>query len=56
MHYVLKSLSVNPRKWSNTLKQFAVFLATNCLSVFDHFAGLAIKGLKDHIASAIQLI
>ena len=31
-------------------------LATNCLSVFDHFEGLAIKGLKDHIASDIQLI
>ena len=24
-------------KWSNTLKQFVGILATNCLSVFDHF-------------------
>ena len=35
-------LSANPTKWSNTLKQ----LQTNCLSAFDHFVGLAYKGLK----------
>ena len=29
----------------NTLKQFVVFLPTNCLSVFDHFVGLVLKGL-----------
>ena len=33
-------------KWSNTLKQFVGKLPTNCLSVFDHFVGLALKGLK----------
>ena len=33
------------RKWSNTLKQFVGKLPTNCLSVFDHFVGLAFKGL-----------
>ena len=38
-------LSPNPTKWSNTLKQFVGSLA-NCLSVFDHFMGLALKGLK----------
>ena len=37
--------SVNPMKWSNTLKQFVSKLATNCLSVFDHFVGLAFKEL-----------
>ena len=31
-------LSANPTKWSDTLKQ--------CLSVFDHFMNLALKGLK----------
>ena len=43
-------LSANPIKWSNTLKQFVGKLfetQTNCLSVFDHFVGLALKGLKD---------
>ena len=30
-------LSVNPTEWSNTLK--------HCLSVFDHFVGLVLKGL-----------
>ena len=34
-------------KWSNTPKQFGN-LPTNCLSVFDHFVGLALKGLTMH--------
>ena len=38
-------LSTNPTKWSNTLKQFAGNLPTNCFSVFDHFMKLALKGL-----------
>ena len=38
-------LSANPTKWSNTLKQLIGKLPTNCLSVFDHFARLALKGL-----------
>ena len=36
-------LTANPIKWSNTLKQFVGNLPTNCLSVFDHFVGLALK-------------
>ena len=32
-------------KRSDTLKQFVGKLPTNCLSVFDHFVGLALKGL-----------
>ena len=36
----------NPAKSSNTLKQFVGELPTNCLSVFDRFVGLALKGLK----------
>ena len=39
-------LSASPTKWSNILKQFVGNLPTNCLSVFDHFVGLALKGLK----------
>ena len=42
----INPLSANFTKWSNTLKQFACKLPTNCLSVFDHFVGLALKGLK----------
>ena len=30
----------------HTHKQFVGKLPTNCLSVFDHFAGLALKGLS----------
>ena len=41
----INSLSVKITKWSNTLKQFVGNLPTNCLSMFDHFVGLALKGL-----------
>ena len=43
---LVNPLSANPTKWSNTLKQFVGNLPRNCLSVFDHFFGLALKGLK----------
>ena len=33
------------------LKQFVGCLTTDCLSVFDHFKGLALKGLKSSTAS-----
>ena len=39
---VFNPLTTNPPKWSNTLKQ----LPTNCWNVFDHFARLALKGLR----------
>ena len=42
---IVNLLSANPTKWSNTLKQFVSKLPTNCLSVFDHFLGLVLKGL-----------
>ena len=47
-HKGLNPLSANFTKWSNTLKQFVGNLPTNCLSVFEHFVGLALKGLKYH--------
>ena len=45
LQFDINPLSANPIKWSNTLKQFVGKLPTNCLGVFDHFAGLALKGL-----------
>ena len=39
-------LSANLAKWSSTFKQFVGNLSANCLSVFDHFVKLALKGLK----------
>ena len=39
----LNPLSANITEWSNTLKQFVGKLPTNCLSVFDHFVGLALN-------------
>ena len=42
------SFSANPTKWSNTLKQYVGKLLTNCLSVFDHFVGLAIKNIPGY--------
>ena len=47
----LNPLSANFRKWSNALKQFVGKLSTNCLSVFGHFVGLALKGLKYSMSS-----
>ena len=38
-------LSAKLIKWPNTLKQFFGSLPMNCLSVFGHFVGLALKGL-----------
>ena len=45
----LNPLSANPTKWSNTLKQFVGKLLRHCLSVFDYFVGLALKGLSDYL-------
>ena len=44
-------LSANIPKWSNTPKQFVRKLPTNCLSLFDHFVGLALKefSYKSHL-------
>ena len=42
---VVSPSSANPTKWSHTLKQFVSKFPTNCLSVFDHFLKLALKGL-----------
>ena len=39
-------LSANPEKWSNTFKQIVGNLPTICLSLFDHFMNLALKGLN----------
>ena len=44
MHFY--GIPYSPTKWSNTLKQFVGKLPTNCLSVFDHFVILALKGLR----------
>ena len=42
----LNLLGAKLTKWPNTLKQFVGSLPTNCLSVFGHFVGLALKGLS----------
>ena len=49
--FLLLTLSANPEKWSNTLKQIVGNLPTIYLSVFDHFMNLALKGLSDCPAS-----
>ena len=43
--YLLNPLNAKPIKGSNTFKQFVGKVPTNCLSVFDHFIGLALEGL-----------
>ena len=52
---ILNSFSVNFTKWSNTLKQFVGNLPTNCLSAFDHFVGLALKGLMKLYKRILQI-
>ena len=47
--YRINPVSTNPTKWSNTLKEFVGKLPTNCLSVLDHFAGLAFNGLNGSV-------
>ena len=42
----INHLSLNPTKWSNILKQFVGSSPTICLSVFEHFVGLALNGLS----------
>ena len=44
MYTNFNPLNANPTKWPNTLKK----LPTNCLSVFDHFVKLALKGLTSN--------
>ena len=46
MEYNANPLSANFTKWSNTLKQFAGKLPANCVSVFGHFVGLVLEGLR----------
>ena len=43
---VVNPLSANPNKWPNILKRFAGNSPMSCLSVFGHFVGLTLKGLK----------
>ena len=45
----LNPLSANPTIWSKTLKQFVGKLPTNW-SIFDHFVGLVLKGLRTKCA------
>ena len=45
LNFASNPLSFNPTKWTNTPKQFVGNLPTNCLGVFDHFVGLALKRL-----------
>ena len=45
-HLIINPLRAKPTKWSNTLKQFVGKSQEIVLSVFDHFVGLALKGLR----------
>ena len=43
---IVNPLSAQPHKMIKHTQTIRRLLPTNCLSVFDHFAGLALKGLK----------
>ena len=55
LEIVLKPLSANFTKWSNTLRQFVGKLPKNCLSVFDHFVGMALKELNKMVSSMFKV-
>ena len=42
---ILNLLSANTTKWSQQTQRICWQQPTNCLSVFDNFVGLALKGL-----------
>ena len=44
--FCLKPLRAKLTKWPNTLTQFVGNLPTNCMSVFGHFLGLALKMVR----------
>ena len=44
VNWVWDPLSGNLTKYSNILKQLVRNSSTNCLSTFDRFVGLALKG------------
>ena len=50
------SLSANFTKVKHTQRIRWQFLPTNCLSVFDHFMGLALKGLEHYILLHVDVI
>ena len=57
---IINQMSLNPlsssaTKQSNTLKQFVSNLSTSCLSAFDHFLGLALKGLTDKSTTFLSI-
>ena len=49
-------LTADPTKWSNTVKKNRRQQPTNCLSVFDHFVGLAIEGLAKPFEQPLEYI
>ena len=44
--YLFNHLRASPTKWAHTFKKFVSFCRKIVLSLFDHFVGLALKGLK----------
>ena len=52
----LNPLTANPEKWSNTLKQIVGNLPTICLSVFDHFINLVLKGLTTFLLKDLLVV
>ena len=54
--FKINSFSANPTKWSNTFKQFVGKLPRYYLNVFDHFVGLALKGLTDTRSKSFDVI
>ena len=50
----IKPLNANLPKWLNMFKQPVGNLPKTCLSVFDHFMGLALKGLNNTLLGVFE--
>ena len=48
---MINPLSASPHKMVKHTQTIHRQKPTNCLSVFDHFVGLALKGLREYVNS-----
>ena len=46
-HFFIRSFKHQPHKMVKHTQTIRRLLPTNCLNVFDHFVGLALKGLSN---------
>ena len=56
LSFFVNPLSANPHKMIKHTQTIRCQQLSNCLSVFDHFVGLALKGLRILISEILKII